>query len=636
MTTAWHFPKRQRGLTVVEPLQGQFFNQDVFGDSLEKAFVREGIQNALDAQATPEKPVEVRIALMRNYTACKWADARRIFTPDMWGHIQAEDNGLVSDDVPAGDGEKCNYLVFEDFGTTGLTGDIAQFDPRRDEENNFFNFFRAVGSTNKVDKKLGKWGVGKYTFWMLSRVRTVFGFTVREAGSPEYALMGKTILKSHAVGDSLNQEYQDGYYGIRENGGDGVLPLSEADKDAVSLFKETFELQRKDEPGLSVVVPWIPDEVANRVNPRKYLVDTVLEDYFYPIVAGRLTVNVTVGGHVQNINADNIEEFATNAKVLHLIRLAQMINLSENPIEIRPASFSEPKWSESMFTDADTLKALGDSLRDKEDINMRVGVKVFPRKGDSKPSYFDVALAQVDEDENISDAPCFVRDGIIIPRVKHPVQNNLVALVVAEGDALAHFLGDSENPSHTEWQHRLLQEKGRYKQAEARALLNFVCSSVTNIIRIVAGADQEEDRGILADIFPMPGEGRQKPKAKPQPSQPIQPPISRPSPCRIRQIESGFALTNNPEHILAEGALLTVRTAYLIRRGNPLKRYAENDFLLQDLSRKFSGMDVVTVVGNKLQAKITSPDFSLSVSGFDKNRDIYVLADVAETQEEYS
>lgn len=626
MGAIWQFLKvGGSGQSVSEPLQGQFFHQDFFGDSVVKAFVREGIQNALDAQANPQEPVRVRIALVRGDNR---KDANRIFTPDVWEHINARRNGLPPDELPAVD-EKCNYLVFEDFGTIGLTGNIKQLVPRDGEPNNFFNFFRATGATDKVDKTLGKWGVGKYTFWMVSRIKTVFGFSIRESDQPKYALMGKTVLKSHAIGDSRDMEYQEGFYGNKDGDSGAIVPLSESDRE-LSLFRGAFKMQRGTEPGLSIVVPWIPKAIA-KVS-RDELVASVLADYFYPIIAGRLVVSVVVKGKEAHINADNIGELAADDRVAHLIRLAQLTNSGQQPHEIRPISFSQPDWSEDMFA-PDMLKQLSESLRNNEDVLLRVGVEVPHKEGLGMPAHFNIALVQTDESDDISVAPYFVRDGIIIPKVRHPVLNNLVALVVAEGDDLAQFLGDSENPSHTHWQQSLLLEKRKYKIADAKALFSFVCSSVYKINQIVTGADKEQDRAILADIFPRPGT-RQKPKSPRQKSEKPKPlPTPQPPQCIIRQTDSGFSLGCNPGRVIAAGATLTVRAAYHIRRGNPLNRYAEGDFLMQNLPRESTGMEEILVWGNELRAEITSPDFSLRVSGFDKNRDIYVDARITEAQE---
>ena len=157
----WHFRRIQPGETVVEPTQGQFFHQDVISGSAVRGIVREGIQNALDAKS--ESPVTVRIALMRGKHACTPSMAARVFTPEMWSHITAKENGLHPDLLP----EKksfCDYLAFEDFGTTGLTGDIRQYVRQSGKGGRLLSLFPGGGIHRQARKQTRKVGNRKTHF----------------------------------------------------------------------------------------------------------------------------------------------------------------------------------------------------------------------------------------------------------------------------------------------------------------------------------------------------------------------------------------------------------------------------------------------------------------------------------------
>lgn len=627
MSASWHFRRITRGEPVIEPTQEQFFNQDAISESPVRAIVREGIQNALDAQASPQTPVHVHIALMRGDMACRPGKVARIFMPGMRKHIDAEGNGLQKDDLPE-DGKFCDYLVFEDFGTTGLTGDVRQYVVRRNkgEDNNFFNFFRAVGATDKRGNKLGKWGIGKHTFWGASRVNTVFGFTVRQGAQPELALMGKTILKSHAIDGGVDADYQGGYYGLPESDSDMVLPLTGDDYEGIALFRDAFKLRRADEPGLSLVVPWIRTDIAGI--KRKEFVSGVVADYFYPILAGQLTVNLTVGGREDKLDAGNIEEHATDPGIRRLVQLAKwMKSIPDGERQkIEPKTPEKPDWLPEMFQ-PEALEKLSASYRNGNQIALRVMVEVSPKKGDSVPSYFDIALVRTD-DESSDGHPCFIRGGIIIPRIRSRARvKNITALVAAEDAALADFLGSGENPSHTEWQRDLLKKNYRH----FAKLLDFVCDSVHHIVQILTQADEKRDREILADIFPMPKGGKEHP---PPPPPPLPPP--KPQACIIGKIEGGFLVTSNPKRVCAPGSRLTVCFAYNSRLSNPLGKYKMDDFQPDGLHREESGLENVVFAGNEIKAKTAGGDFRLRLTGFDKNRDIYIKATVAETQQEAS
>ena len=613
----WHFRRIKPGDPVIEPTQGQFFHQDVISGSAVRGIVREGIQNALDAKSDP--PVTVRIALMRGKSACPPSAASRIFGPEMWRHLTAKDNGLRPDALPEMK-SRCDYLVFEDFGTTGLTGDIRQYVRRDGKGSDFFNFFRAAGSTDKRGNKLGKWGIGKHTFWMASRINTVFGLTIREEEIPPI-LMGKTILKSHAVDGELNADNQDGYYGWRENDSEMVLPL--AGENPLAEFRKAFSLRRTYEPGLSLVVPWVREQI--REVSREKLVSEVAADYFYPILSGQLIVRVETDGQETTLDANNIGDNVPDVGIARLVRLAQWMKTPGRRIhEIKPERQSDPEWTPEMFP-PEMLDELIRAFINGEGIALRIRVMVTP-KGKAGPysrkafkaSHFDIALIHHEDDENASGSPTFIRGGIIIPRVRSSrIAKNITALVVAEEGALADFLGDGGNPSHTEWQQSLLTDK----YSNVGKLLDFVRNSVHHVVRILTRADDKRDHEILADIFPMPEEkgGRKRPQTKP-----IDPPPPTPAAFRIRKIHRGFSVSNNPDHPLAAGTRLTISVAYVVRQGNPLTRYKPDDFLLQKFDPEKSGLDLLGANGNVARAKITAENFHLSFEGFDEHRDLYV------------
>ena len=340
----WHFHQIQPGENITEPTQGQFFNQDVIAisGSPVRGIVREGIQNALDAKS--ESQVTVHIALMRGKYACDPSMAAHIFTTELWNHIKANENGLPQSLIPD-ENSPCDYLVFEDFGTTGLIGDVRQYVRTDEKGSDFFNFFRAAGSTDKHGKKLGKWGIGKHTFWMASRINTVFGLSVREEDNGKPILMGKTILKSHAVTGSQKADHQDGYFGWRDSDDSEspnlVLPLSE--ESPLEKFREVFSLKRKNELGLSLIVPWVREEI--REVKKEQLISDVAQDYFYPILAGDLIVSTKIDSEEEvTLNAQNIGDNVPDIKVKKLIRLAQrMRNISANRRhEVHPSSLSKP------------------------------------------------------------------------------------------------------------------------------------------------------------------------------------------------------------------------------------------------------------------------------------------------------
>ena len=80
-----------------------------------------------------------------------------------------------------------------------------------------------------------------------------------------------------------------------------------------------------------------------------------------------------------------------------------------------------------------------------------------------------------------------------------------------------------------------------------------------------------------------------------------------------------------------------VRMAYDVRRGNPLRKYEEFDFDVATSPIKIAsdGLRLLSYGMNEIVVAPDRADFSLSVTGFDKNRDLYVKIDASEDTYEY-
>ncbi len=195
---SWRFHEQRPTDNVHNPISGEFFSTEAVKDVTE-AIVREGVQNTLDARAIRadgnRELAQVRIYLSEQAGALSPARARLWFD-SLWPHITAPANGLRNQPSPD---EPCQFLVFEDFGTVGLTGDPAEHRLTEGVTNHFLNFFRAEGHSDKGGDDRGSWGVGKTVFPRASRIGSFFGFT-RRSDDARKLLLGRSILKFHRVG----------------------------------------------------------------------------------------------------------------------------------------------------------------------------------------------------------------------------------------------------------------------------------------------------------------------------------------------------------------------------------------------------------------------------------------------------
>ena len=192
MNPKWHFNGRRACDRMRDSANDAFFTAESL-ENLSEALVREGIQNSLDAarrDAGNVRQVRVRIRFVPSATP-----EVRSFLSQVFGSAKQNfERGLSRPDLGALFGADCGFLVFEDFGTRGLTGDVTEWRLERAEQNAFFSFFRAEGRSGKSGENLGRWGIGKQVFPTASRLHAMFGLTVR-ADQPTRALMGSAVVK---------------------------------------------------------------------------------------------------------------------------------------------------------------------------------------------------------------------------------------------------------------------------------------------------------------------------------------------------------------------------------------------------------------------------------------------------------
>jgi hypothetical protein len=621
----WNYLLQREGDTIRDPIQGEFFATEAITNSAE-ALVREGIQNSLDARCNGEA-VKVRIRLSGAEGAVRPEELAPFLT-EGWPHLQAPRNGLRE---PPSPDSPSPYLTFEDFGTTGLEGDPSQWRKVAGQKNGFFAFFRAEGYSDKGEVDRGRWGVGKTVFPRASGISTFWGLTV-QASDHRKLLMGRAILKSHQIGDQ--GFVPDGYYGVRQ----GNLTLPVEDESIVNRFGELFRLERGNDPGLSIVVPWYD---AEGITPAS-LLEAVVRGYFVPILSGDLAVVIiNPDGTAHELTADRLLPAvreaggALAADMVPLIELAawgrEAVSQGQFTTLNRPPELGALRWDESLVPGGQ-LSGLRTSLEAGQRIAIRVPMPVRQKGRPLVWSFFDVYLVRDGTDDRAR--PVFVREGIIVSDVRSPLTRNTRALVVVDDKPIATLLGDSENPAHTQWQKDGSNYKGKYTYGEAN--IRFVVNSVHEIVQLISGGNQEADRSLLVDLFSLPADhgdqaavrtrGRvptPEPDGSLQPP-PVNPPQPQPRSYRVSRIRGGFTVSPG---VGPPPAALEIRAAYDVRRGSALGKWNQADFQFVRAPIRIAeeeGVEIVEHADNRMVVQVTDAGFRLSVTGFDENRDLYV------------
>ena len=648
---SWNFSKVTPSRKNREAMQGEFFaaNKDTAS-----SLIREAIQNSLDAKPKHDTssltnehenpPVKIRIYFSGEESALPWNDIKMFFD-EAWEHYTADDNGMRNCPEQT---EACKFVVIEDFNTTGLIGDVCEYIPPIDRKNPFYSFFRAEGQSNKSHTDRGRWGVGKFVFPKTSRIKTFFGLTIRDEDQKQF-LVGQTILKSHRV--KGNVFTPDGWFGWTKEvslDGDGTdylhMPIDEDHNQLImDTFRKTFNIQRQKEPGLSIVVPFVDDDVKC-----DSLVKAVLNDYFWPILTGDLYVFVECNDSVYEIESGSLSEMCHKFEdeqaiemrtQIELAKWATKLNEDEFFIINAPKATSWPKWNEELI-DTEVQVQLRKKLEAEDKIAIRVPITIREKSedGNGSETYFNVFFQRNPDAK--SGAPVFIREGIIIPQIRCRKTPRIGSLVVADDPVIADFLGNAENPAHTDWHHNSENFKDKYYYGDSA--LRFVKNAVSHLIRIIDESSKQEDKTLLLDFFsiPAPSDGpkrqskKQKDKDQGDTSEvPPEIPQEKPKRYKVSKVQGGFTISKGDKPV-SMPATIDVKVFY-DRRGGKAK-YNINDFRLdkRPIRTKLKGIKSIQTKGNRLIARITKEDFHLTVKGFDLKRDILVRASIVEQEAE--
>ena len=640
MSTEWQFYLQQPTDPIHNPISGEFFSTEAVGNVTE-ALIREGIQNTLDARKKKadgsRHPASARIFLSGTEGALSANRARRWFGT-LWPHVMASGNGLRNQ--PAAD-ESCPFLVFEDFGTIGLTGNPQEHQVVDGVANHFLNFYRAEGHSDKGEQDRGSWGVGKTVFPRASRISSYIGLTVR-SDDDKHLLLGRSILKYHRINGKSCKS--DGYFGVQRQNDNFMLPTD--DPGTLAEFCCDFKLKRQNESGLSIAVPWYEINGDDGMTVDK-VIAAVLRGFFHPILMGHLAVTIATPEEEIALHADNILRQVESIGGSLALELLPVIKLAEwaqtrMPAEFRslvaPLNDRAQSWSADLVP-PDLVKHIRQSLAARQPVALRVPMSVELRTSGPQPTFFNVFVEYSQED---SEKPVFIRDELIISDVKSPRISQVRSLVIVDDGPLATLLRDAETPAHTQWNQGTSKFKDKYKFGPG--VINFVRLSVLELLRIINQAEQQPDPTITIDFFSVPAppdeedavlgrrrRPRQTPGTGPTPPPPLPP--ARPHRFRIDKLRGGFSIrSGDPDAALPP--IIDIRVAYDVRRGNPLRKYHQSDFDLGHSPIRYdtqmSGVAVKSASGNRMLVAVKQAGFNLDVTGFDPDRDLYVKAEVKE------
>ncbi len=629
----WRFRQMQRSEVNRDPVEKEFFRDE---DPI-RSLVRESIQNSLDADNDPDKPVVVRFFIG------KIPQSERLDVVNNWFTGLSPHLDLVIQANPLSEVGDLNYLVIEDFGTRGLTGDILAARPNELTESgkDFFYFWRNVGRSGKAEDKRGSWGLGKAVYAASSRIRSFFGWTVRQT-SPSSILMGQAVLGIHQIKDSSGNLIQHDAYGFfgdfgEDRDADFVAPVESSS--IIERLRETFNLIRVHETGLSLVIPFPSDELVGEEAVAK-LARAVIEQYGYPILDGNLQVRIENATTKFELRRENIvqvtETLDWNSDSLAKERIRKLhelaawsltTNADENRVALGREETLGASWTQIQFP-SESWEVSRRQFAEGEPVAIRVPVLIRPREGDRELSQFDVYFRK---DEQLrANAFRAIRQGLSILDIPGPSASGIIGLLVVQHGPIAQLLCAAENPSHTRWISKEDQLVRQFIGGDER--VQFVTSAVRVLLKHLMKTETVVDKDLLSEFFPdrdddahIPSTGaRRRHGTKPDETEILDIEVKR-RPLRTEKLSGGFKVARNVGVPLPD-ARFGLETAFDCDGANPFKAYEHFDFDLKgnEFTFEIQGGRVIRREWNKIVAYIESDEFELHVQGFPVNRDLVV------------
>ena len=664
----WFFSEKGVNDKERDPGWDEYFSSN---RSTVESLVRESIQNSLDATAQKcrRDPLADKQSVVRIfYSGDKAALAPAAYAEYLDGaasHYAAEECGIGT--VQG----KCPFFMIEDFNTDGLVGDILA----DNEGEPYFKFLKCENKSTKNEPgSIGKWGIGKVAFPMASRIRTFFAYSIRiddKSGPtrPREVLAGECLLRYHTAGG--RRYTPDGWWGCQNKDGKntpatGTDPTTAAD---IARFKQHFRVTRKeDEPGLSVVVPYVD------IIDLSELQRSIVENFMVALVNGSLRVELRDGNGTEIIydksHATDILAFLEKLAAAadaddDSKRIAEMFKMVLEAETIPESDIRElacyggvkPVWKDEQFSE-ETVKAIQDDLARAGEgalgapTVIKVPIRINKKHVRETPeAYFKVVLRRCSS-PTLQVRPRFYRHGLFISHVGANKVPGFTAMVLLDG-TVADMLNEAEPPSHTQW----FPNTGNFSKTYnyPNDIIEYVKRAPRQIVKRVDSVQDKDDFETLKDFFSISrdarlgvnpgadsggqgdgdgkkrggkGKVRRKKPRKTDPNRP-KPEPPKPKPYILeRYVDPAtdtacFRVIADPVNFRA-----FMFTAALMRPGISGKSaFDKNDFSLQrggTIKVYADGAETRFPQPNVIEAKIDADrkDFVIEVKGFDRNFDL--------------
>jgi hypothetical protein len=318
----------------------------------------------------------------------------------------------------------------------------------------------------------------------------------------------------------------------------------------------------------------------------------------------------------------------------HLLSLIELARWGLDPEKAAIAALTEPprghapKLTEDLF-DPDDLERLRRRYDEGRRVALDVQLWIEPAGGAPRQAGFRLLVERDAQDQR--GEGFFVRQGITIEEPKARRPRGVRWILVVDDPTLSAFLGDAENPAHTEWHRSSPKFKAKYRRGPST--LDFVRSVPANVAALLSRPAEGRDPDLLRYIFSLPSEAAVPSLQHPvltregevthSPEESVPAILGRNGALVLEKVKTGFRLRGQVDEEAPRR--LEVLVGYDVLRGNPFQRYSPHDFRMdQSIAVQTRGARVLSRHENRLELEIEGPKFEVLVTRFDENRDLRV------------
>ena len=582
--------------------------------------VRECIQNPLDARLE-NASVQVHF---------KWRtleSGASTFVDDLLTDDFRKQQALAGMANAAGTSAGVGVLVIEDFGTIGLRGCYDDSAVEGDEQNwNAFWFREGEGA--KPSKANGGAGQGKLTMYVASQIRTVAALTTRATDGKRLLFGSCRFRRNYVIG---KERYaREARWGNTSNPGELAMPVQ--NDTVLDTYEKELQIQRGASSGTTFLIP-MPDPA---ITPEA-ITAAVINEFYFPVLRGTLTVYVDK----QEISSETIAGLAT--QLSGALRLAApyrafLDEIAKQQLKEQPLATFDERWGGEPKLSPDHLPAgqiqvVRDAFQSGAIISAAFPIRVSSVASGPKPGLLRVFLQEAEPDKVHE---LFVRQDLAVDKEKSLRTAKRLAparaLILIDDEVLSRFLAAAEEPTHREWNGSRPKLALQYRNAAAT--LRLVRHAASRLLDLLV-PPATKDNLALASFFPDIAAKKETAKAK-QPKKKdatdggdtgvVEAPPPKQRKLELLALDDGAMVRVNPATVEDCVFPMTCKLelAYATELGKPFDQWDAADFYLSETSHVIAATNVQEIVprGNEISFEIYGADGNLSVSGFDKNRQL--------------